>query len=194
MLPTDQKTALDAIQAMLGCVQANGKHVTDTWLEEKQEAKLKKVRLTELGPNMLVLATDEGRKLEKSVCMSPLFAVDGVYDQNRACDAVLLRLSKTGLEVCYIEMKSDKPSGYQGQFISTHCFMHYVVQLLNELCNIEIKIVRERYIILHTDSSNVAPLGKRPGPRFKPASANTPEKPDMHCIRNGDTLRCTTIL
>lgn len=181
------------VRALLSCIQADGAHVSSAYIEEKQEAKLKKIHLTELTPGMLLLAVDEGRKLERAVCMSPLFSIDGVYDQNRACDSVLLRQGSEGLEVYYIEMKSDSPSGYVGQFKSTHCFMHYLVDLANTLCNVEVKITRERYVVFHTDSSNSSVRGRKQKTRFKPQSANKADTPDMYCVRNGDTVRCTEI-
>jgi len=80
---------LEAIKVLLSCVQADSSHVSHVIVEEKQtEAKLKKLTISELAPGVIVLATDEGRKRTPLVCMSPLFADDGKYDQNRACDAV----------------------------------------------------------------------------------------------------------
>lgn len=195
MPSTNKKSALDIIEAMLSCVQRNRHAETHAFLEESDSgAKLQKICLTDLTPNILLLGTDQGRKLGKTVCMSPLFATDGVYDQNRACDIVLIREAPTGLEVCYIELKSDEPSGYAGQFISTHCFMHYLVQLLKELGQIEANIIRERYVILHTDSSGKVPMGKKPRTRFSRQSANTPQMPDMHCVKNNGAIRCTQII
>jgi hypothetical protein len=183
---------LEALRALLGCVQADGAQVSDAILEEKNEAKLKRLTISELAPGMLLLATDEGRKRDKApACMSPLFKDDGAYDQNRACDAVLLRKAEDGLHVCYIELKSDSPSGYEGQFASTHCFMRYVAALSEKLCNCPLRIVRERYVVFHTDSSGKRPRGKKQKMRFKPASANTPTSPDMFCVVDGDTVRWT---
>lgn len=183
---------LDALRALLGCVQADGAHVSDVILEEKNEAKLKKLTISGLAPGILVLATDEGRKRDKSAaCMSPLFKDDGIYDQNRACDAVLLRKADDGLQVCYIELKSDSPSGYEGQFASTHCFMRYVAALSEKLCGWPLHISRERYVVFHTDSSGARPHGKKQKTRFKPQSANTSAAPDMFCVQDGGTVRCT---
>ena len=183
---------LDALRGLLGCIQADGVQVSDAILEEKNEAKLKKLTISKLAPGMLLLATDEGRKRDNApACMSPLFKNDGDYDQNRVCDAVLLRKVSDGLHVYYIELKSDSPSGYEGQFLSTHCFMRYVALLSEKLCGFRIHISRERYIVFHTDSSNKRPRGRKERTRFKPQSANTPATPDMFCVTNGDTVRCT---
>lgn len=184
--------ALDALRGLLGCIQADGTHVSDAILEEKNEAKLRKLTISELMPGMLLLATDEGRKRDKiPACMSPLFKDDGVYDQNRACDAILLRKASDGLHLCYIELKSDSPSGYEGQFESTHCFMRYVAALSEKLCGYKLHISRERYVVFHTDSSGARRRGLKERTRFKPTSANKPASPAMFCVQNGDKVRFT---
>lgn len=183
---------LEALRALLGCIQADGAQVSDVLLEERNEAKLKKLTISALSPGMLLLATDEGRKRDKApACMSPLFKDDGVYDQNRACDAVLLRKTSDGLQICYIELKSDSPSGYEGQFASTRCFMRYLAALSDTLCACPVHISRERYVVFHTDSADGRRRGRKERTRFKPQSANTPSAPDMFCVRDGDTVRCT---
>ncbi|MDP2363963.1 MAG: hypothetical protein Q8M94_09370 [Ignavibacteria bacterium] len=182
--------SLDAIKAILSCVQADGSQVSDALLEEKNEAKLKKLQISELAPGMLLLATDEGRKRNKaSACMSPLFADDGVFDQNRACDAVLLRKMHCGYEVCYIELKSDAPSGYEGQFKSTQCFIRYLSVLIEKLCGLAMIVNRERFVVFHTDSNNGSRRGLKQKTRFTPRSANTSSAPDMFCVRNGSIVR-----
>lgn len=182
---------MDALKAILGCVQAEGSQVAHAILEEKQQgAKLRKLTISDLGPGMLLLATDEGRKRNQApACMSPLFAEDGLYDQNRACDAVLFRQTEEGYQVCYIELKSDNPSGFEGQFISTQCFISYVCELSERLCNHSINIIRERYVVFHTDTKNGVRRGLKTKTLFVPRSANAPKSPDMFCVRNGDTVR-----
>ena len=181
---------MEAIKALLNCVKADGSHVSHVILEEKQEAKLKKLTISELGHGMLLLDTDEGRKRKGSVvCMSPLFSDDGAYNHNCACDAVLLRQHGDEIHACYIEMKSDKPSGYEGQFKSTQCFIRYVADLAETFCGITIKINRERFVVFHTDSANASRRGIKPKTRFEPRSANTPKSPDMFCISNNATVR-----
>lgn len=184
--------SLDALRAILGCVQADGVRVSDALLQETQEAKLRKLQIAGLMPGMLLLATDEGRKRDKApACMSPLFANDGKYDQNRACDAVLLRKADDGYHACYIELKSDSPSGYAGQFKSTQCFVRYLSELSEKLCDHSINLARERFVVFHTDTKDGKKSGKKTKTRFSPRSANTPVSPDMFCVRNGDTVRIT---
>lgn len=182
---------IEALKALLSCVHSDGNSVTHALIEENDEAKLKKLCLSELAPGMLLLATDKGRKLGKFVCMSPLFRQDGEFDQNRACDAVLVKQNATGCELCYIELKSDKPSGYAGQFKSTQAFMFYAIDLVNSLCGIKLNVVRERFIVFHTDSRDASRKGLKQRTRFSPKAANTPESPDMYCVRNSDQIRCT---
>lgn len=186
---------LEAIKALLSCVGADGAQVSAVWLEEKDpSAKLKKLKLTELEPGMLVLLIDEGRKVSTPICMSPLFNLNGVYDQNRACDAVIVRKSHaSGVELFYIDLKSDTASGYEGQFKSTACFMRYICDLCKELCDYSIEVVRERYIVFHTDSSGKAPKGRKMKTRFKSSSANAPCTPDKFIVMDKDTIRCTEI-
>lgn len=181
---------IDALKLLLSCVQANSAHASHVIIEEKQkEAKLKKLTISELNPDVIVLSTDEGRKRSQLVCMSPLFSDDGVYDQNRACDAVFIRKSEQGYQVCYVELKSDSPNGYEGQFKSTQCFIGYVCALSDRLCQQPIAIIRERYVVFHTDSSNVKRYGKKTKTRFSPNDANAPSSPTKFCVRNGDTVR-----
>jgi hypothetical protein len=183
---------LDAIKTLISCLQADGAQVSHVILEEKDaKAKLKKLIISGLDSNIIVLATDEGRKRYQIACMSPLLADDGQYDQNRACDAVFIRKSDEGYQVCYVELKSDSPSGYEGQFKSTQCFMGYVCALSDSLCQQPIKIARERYVVFHTDSSNANRHGKKTKTRFSPNDANAPSSPTMFCVRNGDEVRFT---
>jgi hypothetical protein len=188
---------LEALKALLSCVGADGVRGSDVWLEEKDpSAKLKKLMLTELDSGVIVLEPDKGRKIGTTVCMSPLFHLeDGTYGQNRACDAVVIRQSKQkkGIELFYIELKSDAPSGYEGQFKSTACFMRYVCDLCKQLCDYSIEVVRERYIVFHTDSSGKKTLGPRPKPRFDPKSKNTPMSPEKIIVVNEQDYRCTGI-
>ncbi len=190
---------LDAMRVLLSCIQADGCHVSHVNIEEKDElAKLKRLCLSELKPQMLVLAIDEARKVKNDknqtlrVCMSPLFSEQD-YGHNKACDAVLLRKTEAGIEIYYIDLKSDNPSGFERQFKSSQCFMRYLFDLAKSLCNIEIQIIKERFIIFHTDSKDASRFGLKPKTRFSPKSANKPDSPEMFCVRNGETVRCTEI-
>lgn len=189
---------IEALKAILSCVHSDGNSETHAYIKESNEAKLRKLCLSELAPGMLLLATDkgrnfdnEGRKLGKYACMSPLFKQDGKFDQNRACDAVLVRKISTGCELFYIELKSDNPSGFSGQFKSTQAFMSYTLRLVSVLCGIEFKIKKERFVVFHTDPKNAAHKGRKQKTRFSPKDANTAESPVKFCVRDSDIVRCT---
>lgn len=194
-------TMIEALLKLLSCRIVDGRQASEAIIEEKDvSAKLKKITLSDLQPGILVLLIDEGRKVRlggKVVidCMSPLFNITGDSHHNRACDAVLIReKSASECEVVYIDLKSDAPSGFKGQFQSTYCFVRYVQALLLELLKVEMKIVKERYVIFHTDSRNAnVSLQKRPT-KFSPSQANSPVAPDKYVVRSGDTRRCTEIL
>lgn len=187
---------LDIIEILLSCVHSNGKHASDAYLIERERvAKLKKVHLSGLTPGMLLLAIDERRKIDnRNICMSPLFSPSEIFDHNRACDYVLLKQDAEGIHVYYIELKSDNPSGFAGQFKSTQCFMRYVFDLVENICTVRLKKGREKFIVFHTDSKNARrrSINKTPT-KFKANGANTPNSPSKIVIQNESTISCTAI-
>jgi hypothetical protein len=77
---------------------------------------------------------------------------------NRSCDGLLIRIGAvrqdgvTPLELGYFDLKSGNPSGYEGQFLSMQCFMKgYVLALLDVFFGKKCEVVRERFIVFHTD-------------------------------------------
>lgn len=193
-------TIVKALLELLSCKSFNGHSVTHGHLEEQNESKLKKLTITNLRPGMLILHIDEGRKITYScagqdktaaVGMSPLFCNEGQHDCQRGCDAVLIReLDGFECEIFYLELKSDTPSGFAGQFRSTRCFFQYVRVLLKEFWQIDMKITRERFIVFHTDTRNARPIiGKQPT-RRSPASANRPEEPVRYIVRDREEVHC----
>jgi hypothetical protein len=191
---------VEAMKALMGCELVDGATQTHAILEEKDPAaKLKKLTIADLNKGMLLLKVDEGRKIVRGKrkvvdCMSPLFSRDGKHDHNRACDAVLLRtVAPTEVEIYYIDLKSDKPTRYQGQFKSTRCFMYYVQKLLADLLNVPMQIKKERFILLHTDSSGGLPsMGKRPS-WHTPAAANSVDTPYRKVVLDGDKISWASI-
>ena len=100
-----------AIKELMGCELVDGATQNHAILEEKDPAaKLKKLTIADLNKGMLLIKVDEGRKVIKNNrkvldCMSPLFRVDGSYDHNRACDAVLLRIIPNNkVDIYYIDL------------------------------------------------------------------------------------------
>jgi hypothetical protein len=192
---------VEAVKALMGCELVDGATQTHAILEEKDPAaKLKKLTIADLSKGMVLLKVDEGRKIvhgkRKVVdCMSPLFSRDGNHDHNRACDAVLLRtVTQNEVEIYYIDLKSDKPMRYQGQFKSTRCFMYYVQKLLADLLNVQMQIKKERFIILHTDSSGAVPsMGKRSS-WHTPDAANSADAPYRKIVADGDQLSWVSMI
>lgn len=191
---------MDAIRELLSCVHADGKHVTDAYIEEKDGlAKLKKLHLSALDADMLLLAVDEGRKVKDrsgkvvKICLSPLFA-DSEHGQNRACDAVLIRKTEQGICLYYIDLKSDCPRGFEDQFKSTQAVMRYIFNVVEVFFGIKVSIAKERFIVFHTDTKNAGHLSIKKKTRFTPKDANSPASPEKICVRNGDTHRCTSLL
>ena len=199
-------TIIEALQELLSCKAVNGNTASHAILEENDPlAKLQKITLSELKPGMLVLHIDNGRKVlyeqakkQKiaAVCMSPLFRTDGIREHNCGCDAVVVRIpnaNKPDCELIYIELKSDAPSGFAGQFRSTWCFFRYIQTLLKVLWEVEMSITKERYVVFHTDTQNSRPsLGKQP-PRFSPKGANSPYEPEKYIVKNLDTIHCNQL-
>lgn len=193
---------IQALQKLMSCPLESGLQRSHVFLEEKDPcAKLKKITLSEFSADMLLLGVDEGRKVKspkgKPVmdCLSPLFTTSNGGDQNRACDAVLVReLPNNECDVFYIDLKSDKPTGYQGQFKSTQCFMRYVFDVLEKLHSQNVLVKKEKFVVFHTDSSNSSRLGVKQRTRFTPSLANSPQTPMMLCVVNEATVRCTQFI
>jgi hypothetical protein len=193
---------LDAMKSLLQCILADGSQHSHVILQENDPAaKLKKLTLSELSGGILVIGPDQGRvindKSGKKVaeCLSPLFCVSSTHDHNRACDAVLVRLAADGkVEIFYIDLKSDSPSGYVSQFQSTRCFMHYACHILRDLYNESADIGRERFVIFHTDSSGMRRGFNKTKTQFhSTTSGNTAQTPYKRIVANDDTIRCTEI-
>lgn len=169
--------------------------------EEDESAKLKKLTLKDLTQNMLVITPDKGRKVidkkNKTIatCMSPLFKATDKFEINRACDGLLLKENDNGhCDIVYIELKSDKPSGYEGQFKNTRCFMRYLKELLKDICQQEMQIASERFVVFHTDKENAHLTLQKRGTRPSPKKANQPDNPDKHPVRDNSEIAIFQIL
>ncbi len=177
------------------CIGSQSNHVT---IEEKDNiAKLKKITISELEQNCLVLGLDEARNINHgkkiSKVMSPIFRETPDCIHNKACDALIFKeKSNNELDIFYIDLKSDKPTGFTEQFNSSRCFVRYIEYILKILCNKDIKIDRERYTVLHTDSSGKKlSLNKRPTVLNREPS--TPDNPKKIIVNDGDTISFSKI-
>ena len=172
------------------CIGSQTTHVT---IEEKDiGAKLKKIVISELEQNCLVLGLDEARNIRNgtkiSKIISPVFGETDECIHNKACDALIFKeKSENELDIFYVDLKSDKPTGFADQFNSSRCFARYIESILQILCNKKIKINKERYTVLHTDSSGKRKsIGKRPTIRKQQQS--TPENPKKIIVLDNDTI------
>ena len=177
------------------CIGSQSNHVT---IEEKDNiAKLKKITISELEQNYLVLGLDEARNINHgkkiSKVMAPMFRGTPDCIHNKACDALIFKeKSNNELDIFYIDLKSDKPTGFTEQFNSSRCFVRYIEYILKILCNKDIKIDRERYTVLHTDSSGKKlSLNKRPTVLNREPS--TPDNPNKIIVNDGDTISFSKI-
>ncbi|AFL69447.1 hypothetical protein [Sulfurospirillum barnesii] len=186
---------LEALKQIIksSAILCDGQQQCHAILEERNEAKLKKLTLSDLKSNHLVIGLDDARKLvcdARITCMSPIFSTTSAYDINRACDALLIEEKEAGkCKITYIELKSDSPSGFVSQFISSSCFVSYLKEILIKLCNIHVESITEKFLIFHTDPNDGKPSLRKTTTTKKniPANANSPKNPKKIIVRNDDT-------
>lgn len=202
--------AMDVFIKMLSCVETDGRKASHAIVEDEQATKaptpakgsaplLKKITITDIGKNELLILPDKGLGVTKT--MSPLLSTESDTDQNRVCDGVLIRIcesredGKIPLEIGYFDLKSGNPEGYSGQFLSTRCFIAgYLMSLLKVFYSKDCDIVRERFVIFHTDKSDKAPSLQKKRTRPAPASANTPKNADKCIVKNEQNVPAYRIL
>lgn len=134
---------------MLSCVRANSDQDAHILVKETDPgARLKKITLRAPSDcEWFVFEPDKGRG--KTCLMSPLLATGRQYDHHRACDAVIVAAREKSLQVVYIDLKSNNPEGYAGQFKSTRRFVRYALGLLEEFQGIDFGDPQERYIVFY---------------------------------------------
>lgn len=139
----------------LNCCAYNGAQHTHILIEENDPAAdLKKVTLIAPNGDWFTFNPDEGRKCKrihrksKLVIMSPLLTING-HDHHRACDCVIVVNRNGQLSVVYIDLKSNNPVSYAGQFKSTRQFVRYALGLLEEFHQEKLAITDERYVIFY---------------------------------------------
>ena len=142
-------TVIDALKNIIKdkAILADGRmHSHAIIIEKDPSAKLTKLTISDLETGHLVIGLDAGRIItndkKEIALMSPIFKITDDCSHNRACDALLIRESGSGCEIAYIDLKSDSPTGYSGQFISSKCFVNYLESLMKSFCNSDVKIVR----------------------------------------------------
>lgn len=158
---------------------------------------LKEAMVTEMEDETVAFRPDDDRKI---VCSnmrckrvtpgitSPLFRTDTANSANQMCDAVLIHVRKdSGLDVALIDLKGNSPSGFEGQFKATACFVRYIVDLINSLAPgyVEWKVRRWRYVLLQPEAAGLP----RKGPVGRLATrATTPNDPYRHRVAQGGNV------
>lgn len=212
-------TIIEALRELLSDKVISQNGVTEVVLEESDSlAILKKLTLTDLTSQMLIVHIDKGRKIyfgksrkdKGCAVMSPLFKTEGCLDHNCGCDAVLIHaLNSEELQLFYIELKSNSPSGFEKQFQSSKCFFRYLQFVTEEFKNKEYKskasgrdfclpqlvIKEEYYVVFHTDPANQKRSLNKQSTRPKhPDKPNSPQEPCRFVVLNGERVRFTQIL
>lgn len=139
---------LEKLQASLSCCSYRGDQHTHVLVEEHDVlAKLKKVTLKAPSGDWFSFNPDKGRG--PKALMSPLLTIGNGHDHHRACDCVVLVRRDNKLTVLYIDLKSENPRGYSGQFKSTRQFIRYALGLLTEFSGDSLTLSDERYVVLY---------------------------------------------
>lgn len=178
------------------CIGSNSSHAI---IEEKEaDSKIEKITISDLDKEYLVIGLDEARNVnrngKKSKIMSALFNVTDKCTHNKACDALIFREKHPNkLEVFYIELKSDKPTGFEEQFKSSMCFIKYIEAILKNLCNIDINIINESFTILHTDSTGKNKSINKSSTRWKHPKTN-PKDPNKIIVKKIDKVSIKKII
>lgn len=177
---------MESLCAMLSCVTARCDQHSHIQIKEVDPgARLKTVTLLAAQGDWFAFAPDKGRG--KAGQMSPLLASGKAYDHHRACDAVVIARKDNRLFVVYIDLKSGNPTGYAGQFKSTHRFVRYALGLLDEFKGIRFGEPTERYIILYGGRKPL--LNKQPSvPRRSAMGASRPDQAYKREVPDGARL------
>lgn len=128
------------------------KSYSDAILSENgKEAKLKKIYIKDIKENnVVILHTDKSGLNEEGHKISNLFSIQK-YGHNKSCDYVLIKkISEQEFEIYYIDLKSDKPTGFENQFKSTKCFINYIKSLIEIFSSKKIVFTKERFILFTT--------------------------------------------
>lgn len=176
------------------CVTYSGdQHAGAKIKESDPSAKLKTVNIAAPNGDWFVFNPDKGRG--KSALMSPLLAVGGSHQHHRACDAVIVVLKDAVLKLIFIDLKSDSPSRYTGQFQSTRQFAKYLLGLLSEFHGISFRAVEERFILLHTAKTKKVLLNKKPTYwSSKNSFSIDPKNPQKELVEDGVTIYLKQLL
>ncbi len=183
---------LDYLMRSLSCVLFDGNKDHEALIQElDSSAKLKSITIEMGKGDWFVFSPDEGRKCKRIdqqakniVVMSPLLTIQNSFNHHRACDAVIFIKKENRLIVLYLELKSNKITGYKAQFQSTRQFVRYLIGLYEEFEGGNLPIYEERYIVFHTKNINKRTTAIK-GNKIK---ETTPDYPYKRAISDGGSL------
>lgn len=182
----------DALRASLSCSTYRGDQHTHVLIEEHDDlAKLKKVILKAPNGDWFSFDPDNGRG--KKALMSPLLATGKEHDHHRSCDCVVLIRRDGKLIALYIDLKSENPTGYSGQFKSTRQFVRYALGLLTEFYGHSLTLAEERYVVLY--GGKPALINKTTTvPKTEKIGKTQPDKPYKREVPNACSLYLKELL
>lgn len=184
---------LQKLNDSLSCCTYNGAQHIHVLIEENDAmAKLKKVTLLASNGDWFSFNPDQGRG--KAAKMSPLFTVGPGHDHHRACDSVTIINNEGRLRILYIDLKSNNPVGYSGQFKSTRQFVRYAVGLLEDFHGVKFVLAEERFVVLHGGGKPPL-LNKTPTvPKMERIRTTQPDKPYKRQVPNNAKLYLRELL
>lgn len=166
------------------CKHSSDQHSNFQIKETGLDAKLKSLTF-EVDKNVdwLMFTPETGRDSRSR--MSNLLAVTPGQHHHRACDSVVILTLNSIWYVLYLELKSNHlaPSNIAKQFKSTRQFVKYMFGLCNDLANIDIPEVKERFVVFCTKNS----INKKPT-SLRAKAATDPNEPNIRPVVNGESI------
>lgn len=182
------------LKSTLACVAYSGDQHTGAKIKERDpSAKLRTVNILAPNGDWFVFDPDKGRG--KAALMSPLLAVNGGHQHHRACDAVIVVFKDQKLRLIFIDLKSDSPSGYSGQFQSTRQFARYLLGLISEFHALSFPSIEERFILFHTSNAKKVLFNKKSTIfSCKNRPSCDPKRPQKELVPDGVTIYLKQLL
>jgi hypothetical protein len=183
---------LAQLKDSLSCCTYNGAQHSHILIEEHDVlAKLRRVTLLASTGDWFSLDPDKGRG--KSALMSPLLASGARHDHHRACDCVAVINRGGKLSIVYIDLKSENPKGFSGQFKSTRQFVRYLMGLAEEFHGCTLKLVDERFVVLYGGKPSL--INKTTTvPKREKLGATQPDRPYKREVSNATTIYLKELL
>ena len=145
--------------------------------ENDSKTKLNKITISHIPSDTLVFQIDKHKG--KLALMSSLFQPTD-FGHNKTCDALVVQRKDSSWVCLFIDLKSNKPSGFSAQFKSTRCFWFYLKKLLESFGSCPDLPVTEHYLVINTGKSS-----KRP---TTPKTKNKPEYPHFLKVNDNTSI------